>query len=82
MIVFAIEHLCVLAEDVAIPVDFREYFGDEFLVHWTLGSGVVVERGIPALEQLRDSHMVTVGQLLRSDSLANCFDLDGCSVLV
>ena len=57
----AVQHLRVLAEDVAVRVDFHQRFPDKFLVHGALGSRVVVEGGTPALEKFRDAGVVSVG---------------------
>ena len=48
LVVFAVEHLGVLAEDVAVFVNFHQGFLDEFLVHGALGARVVVEGGFPS----------------------------------
>ena len=63
-VVFAVEHLCVLVEDVAVFVDFHKGFLDEFFVDWAFGSGVVVEGCIPAFEKVGYYSVVSVRQFL------------------
>jgi len=60
-VMLAIQHLCVLAEDVAVRVDFHQCFPDEFLVHWALGSRVVVVGRTPPVKKFRDAGVISVG---------------------
>ena len=64
LVVFAVQHLCVLFEDVAVFVYFHEGLLDEFFVDLTFGSGVVVEGCAPAFEKVCYYGMISVRQFL------------------
>ena len=61
LVVFAVEHLGVLGEDVTVLLDFKKGFLDEFFVDGALGAGVVVKGGVPSAEELGDFGVVAVG---------------------
>ena len=82
LIVFAVQHLCVLVEDVAVFVDFHEDLLDEFFVDWAFGSGVVVEGCAPAFEKVGYYGVVSVRQFLGCYALFQGFDFYGCAVFV
>ena len=50
LVVFAVQHLRVLGEDVAVFVDFHEGLLDEFFVDGAFCAGVVVEGCAPLFE--------------------------------
>ena len=60
MVVFAVEHLGVLGEDVTIFLDFEKCFLDEGFVNWAFGASIIVERGIPSSEEFGDFGVVAV----------------------
>ena len=60
LVVFAVEHLGVLGEDVTVFLDFQKGFLDEFFVDWAFCAGVIVKGGIPLAEKLCDFGVVAV----------------------
>ncbi len=60
LVMFAVEHLGVLREYVAVFLDFQQGFLHEFFVDWAFGAGVIVKRGVPFAEELRDVGVVAV----------------------
>ena len=61
LVMLAVEHLGVLAEDVAVLVDFHQGFLNEFFVHGAFGARVIVKGSIPPPEEFSDSRVVSVG---------------------
>jgi hypothetical protein len=57
---FAVKHLGFLLEDVAVLLDFKQGFLDEFFMHWAFGAGVIVKGGVPSLEEFGDAGVVSV----------------------
>jgi hypothetical protein len=82
MVMFTVEHLCILTEDVAIRVNLHQRFSDEFFMHQILRSRVIIVRGFPTFEQFCNSRMIPISQLFRRNSLTYGFDFDGCAMLI
>ncbi len=51
-------------------------------MQWVFGSSVIVEGYAPPFEQIYNSFMVLIGELLGWDSQPHSLNLDGGSVLV
>ncbi len=60
LVMFAVEHLGILSEDVAVLLDFQKGFLDKFFVDWALCAGVIVKGGVPSAEELGDFGVVAV----------------------
>jgi hypothetical protein len=55
---------------------------DEFFVHRTFGSRVIVERCVPQFEKVSDATMVPVRELFRLYSFLKGFNFYGSAVFV
>ena len=78
----AVEHLRVLAEDVAVLVNLHQRLSDEFLVDRAFGSRVIVKTRVPLPEQLGYSGVVPVSQLFRRDSFFYRLNFDWRAMLI
>ena len=82
LVVFAVEHLSVLGEDVTVLLDFKKGFLDEFFVNGALSAGVVVKGSVPFTEEICYSGVIAVSQSFRGDALSYRLYLDGCTMRV
>ena len=60
LVMFAVEHLGVLREDVTVFLDFKQGFLNEFFVDWAFCAGVIVKGGVPSAEEFGDFGVVAV----------------------
>jgi hypothetical protein len=60
LVMFAVEHLGFLLEDVTVPLDFEKGILYEFFVDWALCACVIVKGSIPSAEKLCDFCVVSV----------------------
>ena len=82
LVVFTVEHLGVLGEDVTVFLDFKEGFLDEFFVNGAFCTGIIVERGVPSAEKICNVCVIAVSQSFRGDALSYGFYLNGCTMRV
>ena len=65
LIMLAVKHLCILAENIAILVDLHQCLSHELLMHWAFSSRVIIKGGTPPAKEFSYYGMVPVCKLLR-----------------
>jgi hypothetical protein len=82
LVVFAIKHLCVLGEYVAVLLYFEKGFLYEFFVNGAFGACVIIEGCVPFAEEFCNAGVIAVCQSFRRDALFYGFYFDGCAMCV